>query len=590
MLTTVEKVQKEIINLSSLELVQEVETYCGRKAVLKKFHNWLEVEVEFPDISEMITTNYGLYLCGNIRSERDHQPFNHRKKIASKIGEMGVATDGRKYCIVDAKTCNDYTILLEGGTLIKGATSADLYHGRFGDKKKRLVAPDQCEVGVSRENKKGDVGTIVAVYAPKGQSAPWHVDVKFVKDGVETVVYGTFGHFMRGTILCPIPSNKSRKKQPMVLSAAQPCDLTSEQIPPYRVTKDGHFYELEGGPDSRGQYRVFVDQVLVKKVALSDYMNETIPLSASWERARQYIGEVRLSNREKQVVTLVRWYDANNVTLSVNGELAEHRTYQNFRKGKISSDCTKKAREQYSKNLQMRRENAAFFQRQTAIGRIYVNFKGQRYALVSQRSTNDVTIIFESGTKVNTTWYACVNGRIFDPEAPECIPDVKEVNKAYDADQTAGRETFAKIGMCQPAPIPERLAEMLINQITANADTGHMDWIASGTGSDENAESRENLIRDIGVTLGRCTTALRLYAAISAEPVSTMLNELAQIASDVSDKLQSTDMRDTQLRSDITKIAQISQLSFDGRENNAYLEKILNVVTEAATRLTELLQ
>lgn len=580
---------KEIIELSIKELVPEVTTYCGRRAVLQKFHDWLKVEVEFPEIAETITTNYGLYLCGNIRSKRDFLRFN-RNKISIKIGDMGIATDGRKYCIVDALTGNDYTVLLENGILIKGATGADLSHGRFGDKKKRLIAPDQCEIGVSMMNKKGDVGTIVAVYAPRKQSYPWHVDVKFVKNGIETVVQGTFRQFMHGTILCPIPSSKSRKNQPAVLSATQPCNLTPEQVPPYRVTKDGHFYELESGPDSRGHYRVFVDQVLVKKVDLTDYMNGTIKLGQVWEKARQCIGEVRLSNRERQIVTLVRWYDASNVTLSVNGELAEHRTYQNFRKGKISSDCTKEAREQYSKNLQMRRENAAFFRRQAAIGRIYVNFKGQRYVLVNQRSTNDVTIVFESGTKVNTTWYACINGRIFDPEAPECIPAVKEVNEAYDADQATGRDTFAKIGMCQPAPIPERLAEMLINQITANANTGYMDWVASCTDSDGNTEARNILVRDIGVELGRCATSLRLYATISTDSVGTILNELAQITSDVSDKLQNTDIRDTQLRSDIAKIAQISQMSFDGRANNAYLEKILNVVAEAANRLTELLQ
>ena len=589
MLKNFEQRPKEMIELSVTELVPEVTTYCGRRAVLKKFHNWFEVEVEFPDISETITTNYGLYLCGNIRSKRDFLRFS-RHRISLKIGDMGVATDGRKYCIADALTGNDYTILLENGILIKGATGADLSNGRFGDKKKRLVAPDECAVGVSRVNKKGDVGTIVAVYAPREQKYPWHVDVKFVKDGVETVVQGTFRQFMHGTILCPMLLSESHKKQPAVSPATQSCDLTPEQVPPYRVTKDGHFYEFGTGPDSRGHYQVFVDQVLVKKVDLADYMNGTIKLSKTWEKARQCIGEVRLSNREKQIVTLVKWYDTSNVTLSVNGELAEHRTYQNFRKGKISSDCTKEAREQYSKNLQMRRENAAFFRRQAAIGRIYVNFKGQRYALVSQRSTNDVTIVFESGTKVNTTWYACVNGRIFDPEEPECIPAVKEVNEAYDADQAAGRDAYADIETCRPAPIPERLAEMLITQITANVNAGHMDWTVSCTDSDGNAESRDNLIRDIGVELGRCTTSLRLYATISTESIGTMLNELAQITSDVSEKLQDSGIRDAQLRSDITKIAQISQMSFDGRANNAYLEKILNVVAEAANRLTELLK
>jgi len=127
---------------------------------------------------------------------------------------------------------------------------------------------------------------------------------------------------------------------------------------------------------------------------------------------------------------IVVWRDTSDIDVMVDGEPATHRTYQNFRFGKVTSDRYRKEQEKRSAEEKERKANLAIISRLAKLGRVSINQMGQRMALWKYSSENSVSVIFESGTVVKTTWYAYRNGLVVDPA---------EEKKAAEAMQKAER-------------------------------------------------------------------------------------------------------------------------------------------------------
>ncbi len=116
-----------------------------------------------------------------------------------------------------------------------------------------------------------------------------------------------------------------------------------------------------------------------------------------------------------QDMKLVVWRRAADIDVLVDGESVAHRTYQNFKFGKIISDRHRVSVERRVAG----KANQAIIVKLAKLGRVSINQMGRRMALWKYFSKNSVSVIFESGAVVRMTWYACRNSLAVDPQRRE---------------------------------------------------------------------------------------------------------------------------------------------------------------------------
>ncbi len=175
--------------------------------------------------------------------------------------------------------------------------------------------------------------------------------------------------------------------------------------------------------------------VLVKRVPYQDYLEGNIKLPKHYKEKAQKVGETAVNN-SGQDMKIVVWRDTSDIDVMVDGEPATHRTYQNFRFGKVTSDRYRKEQEKRIAEKNERKAN---------LGRVSINQMGQRMALWKYSSENSVSVIFESGTVVKTTWYAYRNGLVVDP-----AEEKKAVEAMQKAESRDGREKSLDENLPQP--------------------------------------------------------------------------------------------------------------------------------------------
>ena len=185
---------------------------------------------------------------------------------------------------------------------------------------------------------------------------------------------------------------------------------------------------------------------------------------------------------------IVVWRDTSDIDVMVDGEPATHRTYQNFRFGKVTSDRYRKEQEKRSAEEKERKANLAIISRLAKLGRVSINQMGQRMALWKYSSENSVSVIFESGTVVKTTWYAYRNGLVVDPS--------------------------------------QKLAEEAMEQTVKDV------WGRDRKEFIPNEDESDAYKRACGVSrrLDGCATSLRMYSMTAAEPIGRLLETLSKAA------------------------------------------------------------
>lgn len=86
--------------------------------------------------------------------------------------------------------------------------------------------------------------------------------------------------------------------------------------------------------------------------------------------------------------------------------------------------------------------NQAIVAKLAKLGRVSINQIGQRMALWKYSSENSVSVIFESGAVVRTTWYAYRNGLVVDPVQEKKAVEAMEKAESRDDREQAYNEIF----------------------------------------------------------------------------------------------------------------------------------------------------
>lgn len=364
---------EKIFNLNEKEMRDTVMTYSGRLATLKDFKNWFDCTVEFDDGVVLPHANYGCFWFGNIK-----HPEDDVLPMAPEIGQVKEVR-GRKVAVVDMTSKSNVTFMFENGKVVTGRAYCDLNRGYFGDiRLTNKGVENGCYVGEKIINERGETAVITKVYERKNRGGARYVDIIFNQDGREvTLERKNYRTVLGGRVFCPTPKQQLKME-----------DIPKE-LPAFMKSQDGRNYRLEEA--AGGLLSVVVDGVLIKRVPYQDYLEGNIKLPKHYNEKAQKIGETAVNNNG-QDMKLVVWRDASDIDVMVDGEPATHRTYQNFRYGKITSDRHRKEQEKRFAEEKERKANLAIISRLAKLGRVSINQMGQRMALWKYSSENNVSV------------------------------------------------------------------------------------------------------------------------------------------------------------------------------------------------------
>lgn len=553
------KVESKVFSLNEIELKENGISFCGRQMALKDFRSFFDCDVEFiADGYVAEHVNYGCYYFGNIKHPDDIFV------LPPEIGETGEAR-GRKFTIVDMSSKSNVAYMFEDGRVITGRTYSERKRGYFGDIRGTVTedGDKECYVGETIINKQGYTATISRLI-DLGRSRKPRIDVTFERDGEKIVVENqTYRKFKSGGVLCPL------RKKPEAMEDLQ-------KLPKTIKTSDGHIYKLENVISS-SLVDVLVDGVLVKNVDRSDYLNETVNVGKrkNYFDMLSHIGETGISNSGVPMQICV-WRNASDIDILLGaGDIARHRTYQNFQKGKVISE----RENQEIEDRKAKKKNVSLASKLAQIGRSTVNCKGQRMALWKYHNENDVRVIFENtGNVVRGTWYSYRNGFILDPEDPESLRDA--FDKANERDKQEGEEK----AMFRPfVSRTERVTEAVIEQVSKDI------WGRSRADFNLPEGEDPSYIRacDISRKLDGYAMSLRTCSMAAIEPFSSVIKSMAEEAMNISVRLRKKEASIDEVFGEIQVLANVVQKGADDKTGNVYVDDVL---THTANYLNGLLK
>ena len=308
--------------LKENDIKPQVETFAGRIARLKEFRNWFDCDVEFPSDGTVLQhVNYGCYHFGNVKHPDDSCEFKFYR-----VGER-VEIKGQTLCIVDWIGGHDVTFMFEDGRVVPHKDAKELKRGCFGIQWKSQFDREEyqrCRIGESFGNKKGEIGTISKIWPMIARVGLCYVDVDYEKGGrTVTVPHVRYHDLEAGNVFCYTDAEEQ-------LAAQLPVFL-----PKTMDTFDGHHYEIEHIYGLK--LDVLVDNVLVREVTVDEYLYGKIKLFRPWRTGQSHLGETAESVRH-QTMQIIVWRSVWDIDVLVDGEMAAHREYANFRARRIISD------------------------------------------------------------------------------------------------------------------------------------------------------------------------------------------------------------------------------------------------------------
>lgn len=541
---------EKIFNLNEKEMKKTVMTYSGRMATLKDFRSYFDCTVEFDDGTVLPHVNYGCFWFGNIKHPEDTWP------LAPEIGETAEVR-GRKVSIVDMTSKSNVTFMFDDGKVVTGRAYRDMKRGYFGDIRVTSKGIENgCYLGEEIVNSKGEKATITKIYERSGATtsrSARYVDITFSRDGREIVVeHKNYRTLLEGNVFCPTPADLLKM------------EATPEDLPKTVKAKDGSFYKLEEAVG--GLVSVVVDGVLVSRVPCREYLDGEIKLPKNYAEKKKRIGETAL-NANGDKMKLVLWRNSDDIDVLVDGEPATHCTYKNFKFGKIVSD---RQRDDAARRLAIEKErkaNQKIISKLAKLGRVSINQMGQRMALWKYSSENSVSVIFESGAVVRTTWYAYSHGLVIDPAEEKKAMEAMKKAESRDNREQSREDIFHN----RFTTVAEKIAEETIKQTSKDVwGRDRKEFMAHA--SDSDAYKRAC---DISRKLDGCATSLRMYSMTAADPVGTLLETLAKAAMNASEKIRDKDIPVSTVFGEITMLAQTVRKGAEDGTGNLYLDDAL---------------
>lgn len=426
---------------------------------IKEFRNWMDCDIMFDDTYEDETKAIvrhvcpGLYLTGNII----HPEFimGHESFPYAKIGVIQTAANGKRYCIIDAANNHSVTIMTEDGSTIDHRNPNYIKRGFFGLEKGATAMHSYngkeyaLEVGLTLPNKDGDPVKVLEIGKKSNNGrGVRRIDVEITHGNEVYKLTGqTEAAFWKGALTVKKAKRSARKMQ---------VESAGEDLPKMVNTSNGHRYILENIQlDSR--LEVLVDGVGRRGVARKDYLNGTIALGEWYRAGRNIIEHETAFSSKNDPMRITAYRTAMDVDIEIRTpfgvQAATHRTMDNFRNGKITSDDVQKEAVRIAENKIAKRFAVGL----SRTGRLSMNRAGQRMGIMKVHADGLLDVVFEEtgNVKKGQTWYAFQHGLILDAgSAPEVLmetmqkleeetPDVNEFRATVFGTQVAANNVSA---------------------------------------------------------------------------------------------------------------------------------------------------
>lgn len=503
---------------------------------IKEFRTWMDCDVIFDDAYEDGTEATvchicpGLYLTGNIIHPAfimGHNPFPY-----ANIGVIQTATNGKKYCVIDAANRYSVTIMTEDGSTIDHRNPNYIKRGFFGLEKGATAMHSQdgkeyaLEIGLTLPNKDGELVKILEIGKKSNNgSGTRRVDVEIAHDDkVYKLTNQTEAAFWKGTLTASKAKRVARRK---------PAESAGKDLPKMVNTSDGHRYILENIQlDSK--LEVLVDGVGRKGVTHKDYLNGTITLGEWYKAGRKIIEHETAFSSQNDPMRITAYRTAMDVDIEIRTpfgvQTATHRTMDNFRKGKITSDDAKKEAEKIAENKTAKRFAAGL----SRTGRLSMNRAGQRMGVMKVHADGLLDVVFEEtgNVKKHQTWYAFQQGLILDTDStPEVLTETMKKLEGETPDVSEFRATVFGTQVAA-GNVSEAAAEKIAETVASKLESV---WGIKNDAVEQTAKKEENVL-SIGIqrfvntvnvlAIGRLPSIREYMKALANYAEGNILNRL----------------------------------------------------------------
>ena len=359
----------------------------GQLMCLKDFKGYKNVTVEFDDGTVLEKQNYKSFIRGKIVNPNFQK---NTEKLAvdlaglkeKRLGETNINKDGEKMTIIEYRNGHDIDIQFEDGTIAYNREYRNFKNGHL-TKPVAVKTPEVIEE------------TITETETPKKVKA---------KDKVGEKVRALNGQMMTF----------------IAYHSYKDIDIEFEDgtIVHHKGYKDFQNGEIKNPNFKKGQTSVKMGNTKLE------------------ENRKRKLGESRLNNQGYNM-TISAYTNTDDITVTFDdGNIVEHRTYSDFRKGSISHPLH---RGEYGKRNQTGREaNMINFQKEKAKelrkqrkGESIVANNGQIMTIIKYHHADKIDVQFEDGTIVKDRCYnAFKKGSIKNPNKPTAYKTAGTSNKA----------------------------------------------------------------------------------------------------------------------------------------------------------------
>lgn len=351
------------------------------------------------------------------------------------------------------------------------------------------------------------------------------VDVEITHDNeVYKLTNQTEAAFWKGTLTASKAKRVARRK---------PAESAGKDLPKMVNTSDGHRYILENIQlDSK--LEVLVDGVGRKGVTHKDYLNGTITLGEWYKAGRKIIEHETAFSSQNDPMRITAYRTAMDVDIEIRTpfgvQTATHRTMDNFRKGKITSDDAKKEAEKIAENKTAKRFAAGL----SRTGRLSMNRAGQRMGVMKVHADGLLDVVFEEtgNVKKHQTWYAFQQGLILDTDStPEVLTETMKKLEGETPDVSEFRATVFGTQVAA-GNVSEAAAEKIAETVASKLESV---WGIKNDAVEQTAKKEENVL-SIGIqrfvntvnvlAIGRLPSIREYMKALANYAEGNILNRL----------------------------------------------------------------
>ena len=305
------------------------------------------------------------------------------KKI-ERIGEQRRAKDGRMMTIIAYANCKNLTIEYDDGMVVSGISYYQFERGEVSRVAKRLG-----HAGEERVTKHGEHVKLL-VYRGKND-----VDVQFESGEIRTTTYPTF-------------------VSDCLVSAHYRMQKYADRVGQTNVNQQGRTMTIVQYYDSQNITVRFDNGIEKENISYQAFQQGRVlcpgdkvirsDKGAKLERiANSRIGEV-FCNQEGECMTIVAYHSSQDVTVEFDdGTVREHVTYPHIKNGLVTKN-SKAARDCLIRNTKAR------------VGESKTANNGLVMTIIEYRNSEDITIEFEDGVRVQSQYSKFTKGQVAHPQ------------------------------------------------------------------------------------------------------------------------------------------------------------------------------